>query len=487
MSEMQAIESLDPTLRGLCESTLRAAQVPGASIAIVAEDSAYHLSYGVKSIASGEPVTAQSGFDIASCTKAFVSATMASLVADGLVSWDDPITRYVPEFALCDPVVTRQATLRDLSANRLGLPRGGLMEFGLDPRFTGEHVFARLRHTQPLHALRTRFGYFNAGHSANAVAIGRITGAGFLATLRGRLLEPLGMHGSSGGEAARHGLKDQAAWHGLVDGRMQTYDALYLTSHFGAGGMVVSGADAVPWLRLHLNGGVVNGRQVIERGALRETHTPQIVAHPGQDIASLFYPGAHMAAYALGWAVCDVDGHPVLCHSGSSLGVSSMTLLLPRSRLGIAVYCNATGGHAPPLAYAIAAQLLGLAPRDWKAALTLPAAPGPVADADVAMLPADAYAGYYAHPADGPLLVQTLPGGAGLAVEVLHGYRLGFTATPTTGHRFAVHFGHPEWRAMFANDVPELIFKVTDGQVVSARLSAGPMSREFCREGAGNA
>jgi hypothetical protein len=59
------------------------------------------------------------------CPKAFVSACMASLVADNLMPWDDPISKYVPEFQLYDEAVTRQGTFRDLSGNRLCIPRAG--------------------------------------------------------------------------------------------------------------------------------------------------------------------------------------------------------------------------------------------------------------------------------------------------------------------------------------------------------------------------
>jgi hypothetical protein len=123
----------------------------------------------------------------------------------------------VPEFQLYDPWITQQVSFRDLCGNRLGLPRAGLMEFGLDPSFPAEYVFPRLRHTPPIAPFRSRFTYVNAGHAAAAVAVGRITGLGFLATLRERILGPLGMDGTSGGAAARTALSDQAGWHAHVN------------------------------------------------------------------------------------------------------------------------------------------------------------------------------------------------------------------------------------------------------------------------------
>ena len=54
----RSLDFLDPRLKALCTAYLQEAQTPGASIAIVAGDRAYHLAYGVKSLRTGEPMTA---------------------------------------------------------------------------------------------------------------------------------------------------------------------------------------------------------------------------------------------------------------------------------------------------------------------------------------------------------------------------------------------------------------------------------------------
>jgi CubicO group peptidase (beta-lactamase class C family) len=480
------LDLLDVRLRPICDAYLGTRQVPGASIAIVLGDVSYHYAYGVKSTGSAEPVTAQTGFNIASCSKAFVSAAVASLVADGMATWDDPITRFVPEWQLQDPAATLQVTLRDMSANRLGLPRVGLMEAGLDPRLPAEHVFSGLRHTAPVHALRERFTYVNAGHNANAVAVGRITGQGFVDTVIDRILQPLGMSSSSCGEQARSALADQAAWHCRVGEEIVQIDSIFTDQQAGAGGMVVSGADALQWLRLHLNGGLVDGRQVISREALSETHKPHVVAEPGKDLPSLFYPGAHMAAYALGWAVSDFEGHPLICHSGTGYGVAAMTSLFPRSGLGIAVYANVLGAPVTSLSFALAATVLGLPVRDWRAyfesfapalsaklaASSSPA--GPREPVDLA-----SYVGTYVHAADGPLVVERAA--EGLTGSLGHGYRMSFSLLPIDSNSFSLQFTQPEWRALMDGARAVLSFKVIDGASVAAQLDAGMITREFER------
>ncbi len=479
-----SLDLLDPRLRAQCDAYLGLGHVPGASVAVVVADQRYHHAHGVRSIHRPGPVTAATGFNIGSCSKAFVSATLASLVADGLAQWDDPLGRWVPEFQLHDPAVTAMVSLRDVCGNRLGLPRIGLTEYGFKPDVPVERIFAGLRHTAPIHPLRDRFTYVNAGHTAAAVAAGRISGQGYLPTLRQRVLAPLGMTGTWGGAAARDELADQAGWH-VRDGDQTVAMAPHHTDNcLGSGGMVVSGLDALQWLRLHLSGGTVDGRQVLAREALAETHRPQAVATPGKDLVSLFYPGARMGAYALGWAVSDLEGHTLLCHSGSDHGVTAMTLLLPRAGIGIAVYANAWTGVVVPLAYALAATLLGLPPRDWLAyfktagaaiAPTVPNAPEPEGPPS---LPLDVYAGTYEHPADGELCIALDPNGLG--GDLRDGHGMAFTLSPLGGHGFAMHF--TQMPARLTMDGWRLDFECRNGSIASARMHAPPgPGRDFAR------
>jgi len=490
MNTPAPLDLLDPRLRGQCEAILSAGQAPGASIAIVAADRAYHLACGVKSLDNGAPVMLDTSFNIGSCSKAFVSATVASLVADGLCTWDDPISRYVPEFQLYDPTITAMATLRDLSANRLGLSRMGLTEEGLAPHFTALDLFSRLKHTPRAFPFRSRFGYVNAGHAANALAVGRITGKGFLQTLRERILVPLGMTGTSGGAAVPEELLDRAGWHAVLDGRAVPVDSPFTDQYLGSGSILVSGRDALQWLRLQLNGGRVDGRQIIPSDALAETHRPHAPARPGQDFVSLFYPRAHMAAYALGWAVSDIEGHPVVMHSGSEVGITAMTLLLPRSGIGIAVYCNVASGRpaALALAHALAATLLGLPPRDWLGFFDgFYAAPAQATAALPAAVTAAALSrctGSYFNPGDGVLDIRVDDGR--LAGHLRDAYRWQFTLRPLGDDRFAIEFADPAWRASVAREQPMLRFVVADGLGEQVWLLGSIQGREqnrcFIRE-----
>jgi len=102
---------------------LEAWKVPGAAVAVVRDGEVLLAEgYGLRNAADGLPATAGTVFAIGSCTKAFAAGSVGIAVDDGKLDWDTPVRRYLPEFALYDPVATERMTPRDLLCHRSGLP-----------------------------------------------------------------------------------------------------------------------------------------------------------------------------------------------------------------------------------------------------------------------------------------------------------------------------------------------------------------------------
>ena len=82
--------------------------------------------------------------------------------------------------------------------------------------------------------------------------------------------------------------------------------------------------DLARWLRLQLADGELGGTQIIDAGALADTHTAQIERGPG-------------SAYGLGWNIeTDEEGTERWNHSGAfSVGAATAARLVPSERLGI--------------------------------------------------------------------------------------------------------------------------------------------------------
>lgn len=475
------LEALPTSLQKTCTQMLTDHNVVGASIAVVHDGKAYQHCYGVKSITTKLPIDSDTAFNIGSCSKAFVSATIASLVSDGLMSWEDPIRKYVPEFTLYDSWVSENVTLRDLSGNRVGLSREGLCEFGMDPEISAEYIFQALQHTEPSYPFRDRYTYVNFGHRACAVAVERVTGKHFVDVLKERIWGPLGMLGSSGGARAKQELDNIASWHVRVAGENHEVDALFTDQYLGSGGICLSGRDATRWLQLQLNDGLVAGKQVIDAEHLKETHRPKAIATPGKDQLSLFYPASDYGAYALGWAVSDFEGYRMVCHSGSDIGIAAMTVLIPERNIGVAVYMNSIGSAFIPIAQALTAQLLKLPERDWtewydQYAYLCSNSPAVVQTPNRAL---EEYIGEYQHPADG--VVKVFLSREGLETKFESAYKFDFRLSPIGDDIFQMDSDHVELRSLIEiyKDTPTMEFVVEDGMVTSLKSSLAGSSRVF--------
>jgi CubicO group peptidase (beta-lactamase class C family) len=101
---------------------MRTFDVPGIALAIVKDDTVVVAKgYGVRRMGDPAPVDGRTLFGIASNTKAFTATALGLLVEEGKIEWDGQVIRYLPGFAMWDPYVTRELTVRDLLVHRSGL------------------------------------------------------------------------------------------------------------------------------------------------------------------------------------------------------------------------------------------------------------------------------------------------------------------------------------------------------------------------------
>src|SRR5687768_599666 len=88
-------------------------RVHGAAVAVASPD-------GVEVACTGDSITPETRFAIASITKPMVATVVGELAADGQLSLDDAVATHVPE--LQDSTWAQAATVRQLLANTSGIP-----------------------------------------------------------------------------------------------------------------------------------------------------------------------------------------------------------------------------------------------------------------------------------------------------------------------------------------------------------------------------
>jgi len=108
-----------------------------------------------------------------------------------------------------------------------------------------------------------------------------------------------------------------------------------------AGGMLSSVRDLSRWLLVNLSDGVLDGRRVFPREAMREVHAPQI----GLDRR---FGRLRRFAYGLGWYFGEDDGEIVVHHFGGYSGAQAHVSFIPDRGIGVAVVSN-TDSRLPHL------------------------------------------------------------------------------------------------------------------------------------------
>ncbi|HKO83125.1 MAG TPA: serine hydrolase domain-containing protein [Actinomycetota bacterium] len=154
---------------------------------------------GVAELGSRRPVPLDARFRIGSTTKTFVAAVVLQLVAEGRVSLDAPVERYLPGLIRSHGNDGRSITVRELLQHTSGLP-----DDTADLPLLGE-AFLRLRfhHYQPsqLLALALRhppvatpggaWSYSNTNYIVLGLLIERVTGHPYGSEIDRRILRPL--------------------------------------------------------------------------------------------------------------------------------------------------------------------------------------------------------------------------------------------------------------------------------------------------------
>lgn len=249
-------------------------------------------AYGHRDLARSEPMPRDAIFRIRSMTKPITSVAVLILLEEGKLGLDDPLSRFLPEFADIRVVAggdadapklrkaARPITLRYLLTHTAGFPAGldgdavaGALRERNDPRQAGDlRDYASRIAKLPLAAdPGTRFGYDGAATELLSRVVEVVSGQRFSDFLQQRILVPLRMR-DTGFEvpiAQRQRVADAsilgddgklrlAAEFPAPGARLNAYDS-------GAGGLYSTAADYARFCQMLLDGGTLDGATILGR------------------------------------------------------------------------------------------------------------------------------------------------------------------------------------------------------------------------------
>lgn len=320
-------ESLWPLLEALVGSH----DVAGLAVAVVREGEVASRGFGVRDVGTGEPVTAETMFHLASVSKpvvatAIVSLAMAQDAGKPTLDLDAPIIEWVPEFTLADGRAG-EITARQLLSHSSGLP--DVSDYGWhDPQLGDDALseFARSLSGWRLQAdPGAAYSYSNAGYELLGLVLSRACGTTFEEAVRRQVLAPLGMPTST---FLRREVSADLAASPHVGMPLTVPDGAYpyTRRHAPSSTLHSNLVELCRWMQAHL-----------EPAELRLD--PALLDLMWRPVLPVGSPPWEEEA-ALGWFVGSHCGHRTLGHSGADPGFGSRLVLLPERRIGVVVLAN---------------------------------------------------------------------------------------------------------------------------------------------------
>ncbi|KAJ7742684.1 beta-lactamase/transpeptidase-like protein [Mycena maculata] len=360
-------------LSSYIQNQLHDGNITGLSLGIVLPNGRVEFASWGNRTEEGDPATSDTIFNLGSCSKAFLSASLGILMrdfADGKnktalpnfvreFNWQTKICDLLPEeWMIEDQWTTDKADLTDLLSHRTGLPSH---DGSLSPDDSPGDVVRRMGYLRTAYELRQLYEYNNQMYITGAYIVSKYSGS-YRDFVEERIFKPLGMTASTlyPDRAFETGNFTQS-WAPATRRRIPFFMPEHVTDLIaGAGGVMSTAEDMTRWMKMLLNAGVdrqTNATIIPQKTFDYATSAISVAKAKGDGLISFF-------GYGLGWGRLTYRGHELVQHNGGAPGVATIVDLYPYDGFGIVLLANtATKLTTRNIARTIAADhILGLPP-----------------------------------------------------------------------------------------------------------------------------
>lgn len=310
--------------------------IPGMSLAVVYDgQEVLRTGYGITDLENPFLVNERTVFRLASLSKGFAPVLVGILVDEGVLDWDDPIVKYLPDFKLSKQKATEELTIRHVLSHTTGLPRHAYSNL-LNMAVPYREIVPRLAGVSLPHNPGSIYNYQNVAYSLIGDVVEKATGISYDSLLTSRIFQPLGMTTASVGydkmvatarAAQPHARKAKGYYR--LDFRNKWYDVA------PAAGVNASSSDLSKWLLLMMG----DHPDIISPQSLAEITKKQIGVSPREGVMQSWRP-MEDSGYALGWRIIEKDGHKIVFHGGFVNGYRAEIGFCPEAKIGIAILSN---------------------------------------------------------------------------------------------------------------------------------------------------
>lgn len=308
-----------------------AADQPGVAV-IVTDDGkvVYKSGRGLADVDAKRPITPATVFRMGSITKQFSAAIMLQLVAEGKVSLDDKLSKFLPDF----PKPGADATIAQLLNHTVGVQSytgipGWMVEANTSRAYTTQQMIAEFKDLPAPSKPGEKWDYNNSGYVLVGAVIEQVTGKPWHVNVEERIAKPLGLKTIRYGELEAT-TPNMATGYTMASGKVAPALKIHMSVPHAAGALLGSVEDLAKW-----NDALHHGKVV--RADLY-----------ARMIAPTVMPDGSTEDYGFGIAPREVRSRKAVGHGGGIFGFSTDSIYLPKEDLFVAVFTNSDGPAASP-------------------------------------------------------------------------------------------------------------------------------------------
>ena len=312
----------------LVPEELKQKNTPGAVIVVISGDQVvYQKAFGVANVETNAPMQTEMLFRLGSTTKMFTAAALVALSEKDKIKLNEPIGTRVksldPKIAAVTPhhLLSNSAGFRDFAApvhSNDDASLGNMLRAWKDDVFFAEQGEI--------------YSYSSAGFWLSGFVIEDLYGKPYADAMDELIFKPVGM--------VRTTLRPFlaitypfATGHALDAGKPTIIRPMFNNTAMWPAGSIFSNAnDLSRWVIALLNGGKVEGRQLLSTSLVN-----QLKGH------HVGVPGEKDAFYGYGLTIFKVKDLEFVAHGGFSRGYGSMIQMVPAKKFAVIVLTNKSG------------------------------------------------------------------------------------------------------------------------------------------------
>ncbi len=311
-------------------------QSPGAAVLVAVQGHVVHKKgYGFANLSTRHRIDEGTNFRLCSVTKPFTALAVMILAEQGKLRYDDPLTKFFPQF----PAWGKEVMVRHLLHHLSGIPDHEklLMDTGLlsknwprSARLPHDRYEPTIREALQVLARQpgpnfppgSKFEYSNAGYAVLAAVIERASRKSYAEFLKEHIFHPAKMDNTVVYDERKPHIPKPAISYAREGTGFRDIDYTPLNLIVGDEGVFSNIDDMFRWEE------ALFGGRIVPQRVLDEAFRPATL------------PGGGQTTYGFGWGLGDLNGHPRINHNGAWVGFRTDISRFPKDQLCVIVLSN---------------------------------------------------------------------------------------------------------------------------------------------------